>query len=432
MKHIKNITWILAAVFTAGLLSLQAALAQSIDEERMNRDIKVAEKVLAELFRSTKDSRSLYTVQETSSIRGTYIPGYGVLFRVPQLFYTNISDGVVYVNSDGKKRVMQDRVIVSNIGQYKSGQTVYWLDKQAMLLEPVVLRGRVQKRKKVRGISIDSVINGRREKALGLIKSFLGDYSSLLSQLSGNDKIVVTYDRVLNMERLFRRRPEMNDKNSFAVSVAYKDVKNSQGKNLGKKMTVAPLTIEQKDRMQFNVFKRILDELFERRNTDRKSFYRSGRSSYTYLKNFGVIYDIRLRKPRKNRKHVGYYVNGEGTVIVNGGVIKKDDNRLTGKERREKRDKERTEYKKIVENAYVKLEKDLKKHMVDYGRTLRSLGPNQVLMFNVRLSSSHYYYDDYYENDKKATKIPRLLVLTVKMSDLDSNNAESKVKIKKY
>ena len=139
MKTIQKIKFILFAVIAAGIVGVQSVNAQKVNEERMNRDIKVAEKILGELFRSSRGAENnsniiFYSVQNTSSIRGTYVPGYGVLFRVPQLFFTNISDGVVYVNSDGKKSVMSGRVKVLNIDQYKSGDVVYWLDKQAVSL----------------------------------------------------------------------------------------------------------------------------------------------------------------------------------------------------------------------------------------------------------------------------------------------------------
>lgn len=441
MKTIQKIKFILFAVIAAGIVGVQSVNAQKVNEERMNRDIKVAEKILGELFRSSRGAENnsniiFYSVQNTSSIRGTYVPGYGVLFRVPQLFFTNISDGVVYVNSDGKKSVMSGRVKVLNIDQYKSGDVVYWLDKQAVSLAPVVINGRPRKRKEVKGISIDSVLNGRKKKAIGLIKTFLSDYSSLLSQLSDNDKIVVTYDKVLNMNRVFRTHPEKSKDNSFMVLVRYGDVKNSRGKNLDSKIKVSSLEMGQKERIHFNVFKKILDEVFERRNTDGKSFYRSGRSTYTYLKGFGVMYDIRLRKPRKNRRSYNYVINGRrgsSTIVIDdGGKVTRTESKLSDKERREKREKEKLEYRKVVKEAYEKLEKDMKKHMVDYGRTLRSLKPDEMLMFNVRLSSSYRYYDLYNEEGKKEERLPSLMVMSIKMSDLDSKNAESKISVKKY
>lgn len=435
MKHINKITLIFLAVFTVGLVGVQSAFAQKIDEQRMNRDIRVAEKILSTLFKTTNSAR--FSIQRTSGIQGTYIPNYGVLFRVPQIFYNDINNGVVYMNEGGNKQVLRNRIKVVNIGDYKSGDVVYWLSNESKVIAPVVVGNRTRKRKEVRGIKIDSVINGRRTRALNLIKTFMRDYSSLLSQLADNDKIVVAYDRVLNMRRLFEREPRLNNKNSFMVSVNYKDAKANRGKNLDKKIKVTSLMVAEEDKPQFEVFKKILDELFERKNTDGKSFYRRGRTSYTHLKDFGAIYDLRLRGPRrKNHSRRGYRVfdNDNGTVIINnGGKVKKTEKEMSEKQRLEKREKARVKYNQKLKKAYAKLEIDLKKYMVDYGRTLRKLAANEVLMFNVRLSSSYYAsfsFDD--DETKKGEKLPKLLVMTIKMSDLNGNNAESKINIKKY
>jgi hypothetical protein len=51
-----------------------------------------------------------------------------------------------------------------------------------------------------------------------------------------------------------------------------------------------------------------------------------------------------------------------------------------------------------------------------------------MLMFNVRLSSM---YSNCCDENGKEMKMPRMLVLTAKMSDLNGNNAENKIDMKK-
>jgi hypothetical protein len=337
----------------------------------------------------------------------------------------------VYIGESGNKMLMNNRVKLVNMDKYNSGDVVYWLGDNVISTKQVKIGNRLRKQKLVKGISIDSVLNGRRDKALKLIKIFLRDYSSLLSQLSDNDKIVVTYDRVLNMSRLFRNHPELKDKNSLMVSVDYKDVKANRGKALEKKMKVSSLKVAPENRLQLEVFRKIIDELYERRNTDGKSFYRSGRSNYTQLDGFGVIYDFRLRAPRKNgvAYAVTYNVGNNGAVVFN--TNKKDKNKdknLTDEQRRKKREEAKLAYQKVLGKAYAKLEKDLKKHLADYGKTLRNIPPNEMLMFNVRLSSM---YSNCCDENGKEMKMPRMLVLTAKMSDLNGNNAENKIDMKK-
>lgn len=412
--------------------SMQTTWAQKVDEARMNRDVKITEKVLRTLFKTgSEDYEDHFAVSSNGSIKGTYIPNYGVLFRIPQMFFNNINNEVVYIGEGGNKLLMNNRVKLVNMDKYNSGDVVYWLGDKVISTKQVKIGKRLRKQKLVKGISIDSVLNGRRDKALKLIKIFLRDYSSLLSQLSDNDKIVVTYDRVLNMSRLFRNHPELKDKNSLMVSVDYKDVKANRGKALEKKMKVSSLKVAPENRLQLEVFRKIIDELYERRNTDGKSFYRSGRSSYTQLDGFGVIYDFRLRAPRKNGRAsaIAYTIeNGGGSVVINTNQDKKKDKNLTDEQRRKKREEAKLTYQKVLGKAYAKLEKDLKRNLADYGKTLRNIPANEMLMFNVRLSSM---YSNCCDENGKEMKMPRMLVLTAKMSDLNGNNAESKINMKK-
>ena len=54
--------------------------AQSVDEERMRRDIEVAENVLATLIKQELQQGNTFFGLD---VRGSYQPGYGVTFRVP-------------------------------------------------------------------------------------------------------------------------------------------------------------------------------------------------------------------------------------------------------------------------------------------------------------------------------------------------------------
>lgn len=433
MRNIQKMIGATLLVVVLAVSSIQTAWTQNIDNERMNRDIKITEKVLATLFKSgSEDYDNHFSVGGTGAIRGTYIPNYGVLFRIPQMFFNNINNEVVYLGDQGNKQLLHNRVKVINIDNYNSGDIVYWLDDRVISTKQIKIGSRIRTQKLVKGVSIDSVLNGRRDKALKLIKVFLRDYSSLLSQLSDNDKIVVTYDKVLNMNHLFRKKPNLKDRNSLMVSVAYKDVKANTGKSLENKIQVSSLQIPPENKLQLEVLQKILDELYQRKNTDGKSFYRSGRSSYTQLKDFGVIYDLRLRAPRKHNRPgaISYTTNGGsgGSIIISDNDHDNDNKNQTPEQRRKKREEAKIAYQKLTGKAYAKLEKDLKKQLADYGRTLRNIAPNERLMLNVRLSSRH---SECFDENGKEMKLPRVLVLTAKMSDLNSNNAESKINLKK-
>src|ERR1700755_337122 len=74
------------------------ALAQGkIDEERMQRDIEIAENILQTLLRQEFEKRNFFPYE----VNGSYMPGYGVTFRLPgdlanMGFMFNSEPSVVY------------------------------------------------------------------------------------------------------------------------------------------------------------------------------------------------------------------------------------------------------------------------------------------------------------------------------------------------
>ena len=63
------------------------AIAQKIDEERMQRDIAVAENVLGTLIKQQFEKQKMFFPLE---IKSNYQPGYGVTFYIPTDYTTPI------------------------------------------------------------------------------------------------------------------------------------------------------------------------------------------------------------------------------------------------------------------------------------------------------------------------------------------------------
>src|SRR5688572_9099691 len=61
------------------VLGTQLVQAQTVNDERMNRDIEVAENVLNTLIRQEFDKRSFFPIE----VHGSYRPGLGVTFSIP-------------------------------------------------------------------------------------------------------------------------------------------------------------------------------------------------------------------------------------------------------------------------------------------------------------------------------------------------------------
>src|SRR5687767_187183 len=72
------------------LLVVTGGQAQQIDDERMQRDVEVAENVLGTLIKQQFNNQRTYFPLEVS---GTYQQGYGVTFTIPADFTTPIIFG---------------------------------------------------------------------------------------------------------------------------------------------------------------------------------------------------------------------------------------------------------------------------------------------------------------------------------------------------
>jgi len=76
------------------------------------------------------------------------------------------------------------------------------------------------------------------------------------------------------------------------------------------------------------------------------------------------------------------------------------------------------ERKELIIDMYPKFEKDMKRNMLDYGRTISSLDANEVLSLNITITRC------------KGCSIPKSIVLTVPASVLQNYN-QGKITIDK-
>ena len=67
------------------IFMIQPAVAQKIDEERMQRDIAVAENILGTLIKQQFEKQKMFFPLE---IKSNYQPGYGITFYIPADYTT--------------------------------------------------------------------------------------------------------------------------------------------------------------------------------------------------------------------------------------------------------------------------------------------------------------------------------------------------------
>jgi hypothetical protein len=154
MKRIQQIVPTLLII----LLTSSLGWAQSFDANRMSRDIKIMENILGEMFKTYSggsSSQAVYVAGISSgsrNVRGTYLPGYGIIFNV------QASSSFIYSQSSGDQ----------------SGSNTFYYSYST---------------------SGDSEDNVEVDEASvkNRITEFLKDYASTIGQLKPNENVMVIY-----------------------------------------------------------------------------------------------------------------------------------------------------------------------------------------------------------------------------------------------
>ena len=347
--------------------------AQKIDEVRMARDISVAESVLKTLIRQQFDQQRMFFSLE---VEGSYQAGYGVTFRLPADFTMPIAmsfsgDFGDVMWMDGQQRPGSFSYSITS----PSSREVQVLEQQAREQaqqakeleqhareedQRVRLKGRAATRNS--SMDMDSVRNAYNEKLVVAIKDFLVDYGDMISQLGANERIVITNrgerPRVwVNQFFSSPKRSYLSAEISKADITAFKQGKLTRDQAIGK---IKVVNTESVDTVEPDL--ELLSSIFNRLyRSDLASTYFTDEGIYfERLKDFGAVYYMRVYSSNQSR---------------NSGLF----NMPTAK----MNDVDQTERDKKVKEMYPAFEKELKENLVEYGRTVKSLGDNESLVFNV-------------------------------------------------
>lgn len=396
-KGSNSVTGLLMLILVSMMIS-PIAMAQKIDDDRMKRDISVAENVLATLIKQQFSNQRTFFPLEVS---GSYQAGYGVTFMIPADFTTPI----VFSVSGGTNN--NGDVVVW--GNESNGVQSFSLSSEDEQEVRNALNGdrtmRLKEKGKRNPLNMDSIRDTYNLKVIDAAKAFLVDYGDMITQLGANEKIVITNQgnqpkQWVNQYFNAPKRTHLSIEFSKADMAQYKQGKISREQALNKVKVVNTETVEEVE-PDLELLASIFNRLYRR---DLSTTYFADENVYfERLKDFGVIYYMKVYSsiPRDYNRFAM-------------PTIKLDDLDLE------------TRNKKVAE-LYPKFEKELKENVVEYGRTLKSLKQNEVLVFQVQVTQC------------PACKIPSTLELTVPGSALldlnagkiDKNSAMSKISIKK-
>ena len=383
-------TRILLYGFVIALVISLPAIAQKIDEERMKRDVEVAEGVLSTLIKQeVSESRNGFFGFE---VRGTYLPGYGVTFRLPSVYGMPY---MVHVSPpDAPNPIIFERGENGVRYSYSTGEVAEEVDEVDE--DEVRLKDKSRERKRANRDSIETAYNGKLIKAA---KSFILDYGDLISQLAPNEKIIVT-NQGEGRHVFFNagKRTHISIEGTKSDVTAFRQGKMSRDQAIAKLRVVNTESVEEKE-PDMELLSSIFNRLY--RQDLSNTYFTEDNIYYERLKDYGVVYYMQVYSSTE----ADYDKLNMPTVNLRGLD-------------QEARDK------KVVE-LYPEFEKGMKENILEYGRTVKSLGENESLIFKVTLTKC------------KGCGIPSSLELSVKgvvlkdyaMGKTDKNAAMNKISV---
>lgn len=379
----------------SAILSLSVAnhavMAQKVDDERMKRDIEVAENVLATLIKQElAQQRSPLFIG--LDVKGTYQPGYGVTFRLPP------DNTVPYAMSIVGDDVQGATVISDGDGYRVTFRYNDLPEPPEMDKGTVTLSDRIAEKKE---LILDSARDAYNDRIIRAAQNFILDYGDFLSQLQPTERIVVT-NQSDRPHFYFNRtnRTRLSVEGSRADVTAFRQGKISREQALKKLTVVRTETLDKKE-PDLEMLSSILFRLY--RPDLSKTYFAEGNVYYERLRDFGAIFYMRVVSSNQ-RSLNRYYMPTIGLDNVD----------------QETRDKKVTE-------LYPAFEQDVRENLIEYGRTVKSLENDESLILNIAMTKCG------------GCGIPSTLELSVKASDLkdfasgkiDKNAAMKKIIIKK-
>ncbi|WP_268124298.1 hypothetical protein [Roseivirga pacifica] len=378
IKTTKRISiWVVATIigFTATLSAQQAVTVegyaldafgrqtQDLSElPKMERDIVILKNVLNELFAEGESF-----IYRRDGVNGIYIPGRGVIFNISTY---NQFGGVLFPSNDATA------VIVN--GEKEEGD-----------------------------VDVEQLNKKRKDKLNKTATEFLLNYGSLLSELKPNERIMlnVDYTEMQNLEKvkssgqgvLYARVLNRNaGKKRMSSSISYSDLEAFVDGDINQsaaegKISQKIVDLDEETTPDAKIMAGILDDLFQS-SLDGKLKRRS-RTSYSYFEGFGLMFDMKMSS-----------TNGRSSVIF----VERADLAITRADAKDDdAEAKADDYYKQLEEDFPAFETMVKESILEYGRTLRSVKPNEVVVVNIDLGTSY-----------RKTKLPRSLQLMVPKSTI--------------
>lgn len=398
--RMKRLIQTLVCVVSIVLLNMQPAFAQKLDEERMERDIAVAENVLTTLIKQQFSNQRTFFPLE---IKGSYQPGYGVTFSLPADFTTPIAfmqqggaSNDAFIWSIGPPGV----ATYSNESNYDNRQRSE--DDRAAIAGEKSIRLKDKSEEKGR-LDMDSVRDAYNTKVIEAAKTFIVDYGDMIAQLSPNEKVVISNQG--NQPRMWVNQYFSAPKRThLSVEALKSDLTQLRQGKITRDQALAKIKVvntETVDAVEPDL--ELLSSIFTRLYSQdlSKTYFTGDNVYFERLKDFGVIYYMQVYSGIERGDYSKRY------VMPTLGLDNVD---------------QETKDKKVKE-LYPKFEQELKENILEYGRTIKSLKDEEVLVFQVAVTKC------------AGCGIPSSLELSIKgsaLKDFNSGKADRNAMMSKF
>lgn len=348
--------YLIKSITLTAIAMAMTARAQKVDLARMQRDIEVAENALQTLIKQQFVSQRMFFPLE---IEGSYQEGFGVTFRLPPDYTTPMA--ISFSGDNDNIVILDGNAAGGGVWQYTGRERP---DRARVEIQEDAIRLKERAKTANRRINLDSMRNDYNLKVIEAAKNFLLDYNELISQLAPNERILITNQG--DQPRMWVNRYFSASKRSHISVDALKSdlLQYKQGK-LSREQMLARISVvntESVDAPEPDL--ELLSSIFNRlyRSDLSKTYFTDNSIYYERLKNFGAVYYMKVYS--SNQRDMLYYAMP---------TLKLDNlDQAT-------RDKK-------VKELYPAFETELKENMIEYGRMVKSLGDDEVLVFNVKLT----------------------------------------------
>ncbi len=371
------------------LISFGAFAQNKIDEQRMQRDIEVAENILSTMIKQQFDKRSFFPIEVT----GNYRSGYGVTFTIPNLqggFWMQNFEFPAEALMDGQGGSFSYSFSDSapeeiKIIQRNQDGAVTQVDKRP---KASVIAGSSARAPKARKGSLrsnsDSLRESSNEKTIKAIKEFIADYGDLIGQLAANERIIIT-NRGEGERVWFGQFNNQSQPSFLSIEAIKSDVTQyKQGKITRDQLFGKLKIVNSKAETELQPDLELLASIFNRlyRSDLSKTFFTQENTYYERLKDYGVIYHMQVYS--SNQRDDDFWA----MPTVNLEEVD-----------------QATRDKKVKE-LYPLFAQSIKEDMLEYGRTLKSLKDEENLILTIKMTRCN------------GCNIPSTLELSVKSSVL--------------